>query len=41
MFKVISQFDPMNVNGSVIGKTMNSIYPTYGDKPNRVDVIIK
>lgn len=42
MFKVISQFDPMNINGSVIGKTMNSVYPNYnGDKSNRVDVVIK
>ena len=40
-FKVISHFDPLNVNGCVIGKTMNSVYPCYGDKFNRVDVVIK
>lgn len=42
MFKVISSFDPMNICGLVIGKTMNSVYPKYSsDSFHRVDVVIK
>lgn len=40
-FKVISSYDPLNINGCIIGKAMNSVYPCYGDKFNRVDVVIK
>lgn len=40
-FKIISQFDPMNIPGSVIGKAMNSVYPSYGSNYNKVDIIIK
>ena len=42
MFKVISSYDPMNICGLVIGKTMNSVYPKYSsDSYHRVDVVIK
>lgn len=40
-FKVVSSYDPLNINGCIIGKAMNSVYPCYGDKFNRVDVVIK